>query len=87
MKLYRDTYEGEPFVRVVGPEGSAANADVRGTNQVKIWVNVDPATGQMIVVSHIDNLMKGQASNAVQNMNILFGLDETTGLTLPGQFP
>ncbi len=86
-KLYQDAYKDEPFVRVVGPEGAAANADVRGTNRCKIWVNVDPATGQMIVVSHIDNLMKGQASNAVQNMNILFGLDETTGLTLPGQFP
>ena len=85
--LYRDTYADEPFVRVVGPDGSAANTDVRGTNLCKLWVNCEAATGQLIVVSHIDNLMKGQASNALQNMNILFGLDETAGLGLPGLFP
>lgn len=86
-ELYRDTYAGEPFVRVVGPEGSAANADVRGTNLCKLWVNCDAATGQLLVVSHIDNLMKGQASNALQNMNIMFGLEETAGLMFPGLFP
>ena len=87
VKLYRDAYAGEPFVRVVGPEGTASNADVRGTNLCKLWVNCDPATGQLIVVSHIDNLMKGQTSNALQNTNVMFGLDETAGLMVPGLFP
>ena len=86
-QLYRDTYAGEPFVRVVGPEGAAASSDVRGTNVAKLWINCDPATGQLIVVSHIDNLMKGQAANALQNMNLMFGIKETAGLELPGQFP
>ena len=86
-KLYQDTYAGEPFVRVVGPEGAASNTDVRGTNLCKIWVNCDPTTGQLVVVSHIDNLMKGQTSNAMQNMNVMFGLDETAGLDFPGLFP
>jgi N-acetyl-gamma-glutamyl-phosphate reductase len=86
-RLYRDTYAGEPFVHVVGPEGAASSSDVRGTNLAKLWVHCDPTTGQMIVISHIDNLMKGQASNAVQNMNIMFGLEESAGLELPGQFP
>ena len=85
--LYRDTYAGEPFVRVAGPEESAANSDVRGTNLCKIWVNCDPATGMLVAISHIDNLMKGQASNALQNLNIMFGLEETAGLKFPGQFP
>lgn len=85
--LYRDTYGAESFVRVAGPDGSASNTDVRGTNLCKLWVNCDPNTGQLIVVSHIDNLMKGQASNALQNMNIMFGLDETAGLNFPGLFP
>lgn len=85
--LYRETYAGEPFVRVAGPEDSASNTDVRGTNVCKVWVNCDEATGQLLVISHIDNLMKGQAANAVQNMNIMFDLDETTGLTGAGLFP
>jgi len=86
-QLYRDVYAGEPFVRVVGPDSAAANSDVRGTNVAKLWVNCDTATGLLIVVSHIDNLMKGQAANALQNMNLMFGLKETAGLELPGQFP
>jgi N-acetyl-gamma-glutamyl-phosphate reductase len=48
---------------------------------------VDERTGTLIVVSHIDNLVKGQAGSAVQNMNILFGLEETTGLLHPGIYP
>ena len=67
--------------------GAAANADVRGTNRCKIWVNVDPATGLMIVVSHIDNLMKGASGQAVQNMNLMFGLPETTALDQRPLFP
>ena len=86
-KLYGETYADEPFVDVAGPDGSASNTDVRGTNRCKLWVNCDDATGMLLVVSHIDNLMKGQASNALQNMNILFDIDETTGLDFPGLFP
>ena len=51
---------------------------------VSFW---DERTGRLIVISMIDNLMKGQAGSAVQNMNILFGLDERTGLLRPGQYP
>jgi len=87
VKLYRDTYAGEPFVRVIGPEGSTSNAAVRGSNFCNLWVNFDKATGQMVVVSHIDNLMKGQAGNALQNMNIMFGIKETAGLMSVPQFP
>jgi N-acetyl-gamma-glutamyl-phosphate reductase len=61
--------------------------NVRGSNFCNISVNVDERTGKLIVVSLIDNLMKGQAGSAVQNMNIMFGLDETEGLFHPGNFP
>ncbi|MBW2345306.1 MAG: N-acetyl-gamma-glutamyl-phosphate reductase, partial [Deltaproteobacteria bacterium] len=50
-------------------------------------INVDERTGRLIVVSLIDNLVKGQAGSAVQNMNILFGLEETAGLMHPGIYP
>lgn len=85
--LYQDFYKDSPFVRVVPQKGSASNNEVRGTNFCVVWVNVDPRTRQMIVVSHIDNLIKGQAGSAVQNMNLMFGLDETTGLMRPAFYP
>jgi N-acetyl-gamma-glutamyl-phosphate reductase len=50
-------------------------------------LNMDQRTSKLIVVSLIDNLVKGQAGSAVQNMNILFGMEETAGLLRPGQYP
>lgn len=85
--VYEDFYKDSRFVRVVGPDGSASNNDVRGSNNCVVWTNVDARTGRMIVVSHIDNLMKGQAGSAVQNMNVMFGLDEATGLSRPAFYP
>ena len=87
LALYADTYADEPFVRVIGPKDSTNNIAVRGSNFCNLWVNFDSSTGQMVVISHIDNLMKGQAGNALQNMNLLFDLPETTGLLKPPQFP
>jgi N-acetyl-gamma-glutamyl-phosphate reductase len=87
VAAYREFFQGSRFVRVVGPEGSASNNDVRGSNFCVIWVNFDERTGQMIVVSHIDNLMKGQAGSAVQNMNVMFGVDEGAGLMRPAFYP
>ena len=86
-ELYREFYAASPFVRVHPPDTPAGNNDVRGCNMAVLWVNADPRTGQMIVVSHIDNLMKGQAGSALQNMNLMFGLDETTGLRRPPYYP
>ena len=72
----------------VEPQGvPTSNNDVRGSNLCVLSVNVDPRTRQMIVVSHIDNLMKGQAGSALQNMNVMFGLDETIGLRRPPFYP
>ena len=84
--IYRDFYEGEPFVRFVG-NVSPETRWVKGTNFVDIGVNVDSRTGRVIAMGAIDNLYKGAAGQAVQNMNIRFGLDERTGLNSVADFP
>jgi N-acetyl-gamma-glutamyl-phosphate reductase len=87
LDAYRAYYSGETFVRVFGPETPQMSTHVRGSNFCNISVNYDARTGKMIVVSLIDNLLKGQAGSAVQNMNVLFGFDEAEGLKNPGLFP
>jgi len=84
---YAAFYEGSSFVRVERSGTPVSNNDVRGSNYCVLSVNVDQRTGRLIVVSHIDNLMKGQAGSALQNMNVMFGLDETLGLSRPPFYP
>jgi N-acetyl-gamma-glutamyl-phosphate reductase len=62
-------------------------ASVRGSNCFAITADADERTGKLRIVSHIDNLMKGQSGAAVQNMNILLGFPETTALGFPGDYP
>ena len=87
IEAYTSFYRNEQFVLVTDETGTAGNRQVRGTNRCVLWVNMDRRTHTMVVVSHIDNLVKGQAGSAVQNMNILFGLDEKLGLNTPGMYP
>ena len=87
LTAYQEYYQNEPFVTVIDESGSAGNRHIRGTNRCVIWVNLDRRTNTLVVMSHIDNLLKGQAGSAVQNMNILFGLEETLGLSTPGMYP
>ena len=86
-EVYRSLYKDEIFVRVFGPERPQSSVDVRGTNFCNLSLNVDERTGKLIVISLIDNLVKGQAGSVVQNMNIMFGLEDTVGLLSPGQYP
>jgi len=80
-------YEDEPFLRVV-PEGVVpATRHVRGSNHCLIGVFDDRLPGRAIVLSAIDNLVKGASGQAVQNMNVVFGLDETAGLEQQPLFP
>jgi N-acetyl-gamma-glutamyl-phosphate reductase len=73
-------YENRPFVRIK-PEGKSADTlHVKGTNFCDIGVHVDRAANRMVLTSAIDNLVKGAAGQAVQNMNIMLGLEETAGL-------
>jgi N-acetyl-gamma-glutamyl-phosphate reductase len=87
LKVYADYYKGEPFVRVL-PEGCfPVTSHVRGSNFCDIGLTVDQRTGRVIVVSAIDNLVKGASGQAVQNMNIMNGFPETMGLEGLGLFP
>lgn len=79
-ELYKAFYANAPFVRLRKQE--PAIKDVRGTNYCDLYVTYDKRTNMVIVISVIDNLIKGAAGQAVQNMNIMFGLDETKGLNL-----
>lgn len=80
LDLFGDFYNGEPFVRVRPAGDLPQTKQVWGSNFCDIGVQVDERTGRITVVSVIDNLVKGAAGQAIQNMNIIFGLDETTGL-------
>lgn len=81
-KIYESAYQDKPFIRLVD---SAHCAVVAGTNYCDISVHVNG--NKIIVTSAIDNLVKGAAGQAVQNMNIMFNLNETTGLSFPGTHP
>lgn len=87
QKIYKETYAGEPFVRVLA-EGKLPNVkNVRGTNLCEIGLVVNKRTNTLIVVSAIDNLVKGAAGQAVQNMNIMMGFEEETALKAIALFP
>ena len=85
--LYRGFYKGEPFVRVLRAGQFPNLSSVVGSNFCDIGVTVDPRTGRLIVVSVIDNLIKGASGQAIQNMNLICGLDERTGLPGIALFP
>jgi N-acetyl-gamma-glutamyl-phosphate reductase len=87
LDLYKVFYADACFVRVFGSAAALGTVHVRGTNYCNLVVSVDVRTQQLRIVSYIDNLVKGQAGSAVQNMNLLFGLDETAGLDAPGMYP
>jgi len=81
VELYRQTYAGEPFIHVLPAGRLATLRHVVNTNRCAI--SLTPVDGrQWIVCSAIDNLIKGASGQAVQNMNVMFGLDETLGLTM-----
>jgi N-acetyl-gamma-glutamyl-phosphate reductase len=84
--LYEEFYANEPFI-VLHQEGSLPEIKhVNGSNTCHIGFVLDKRTNRIIIVAAIDNLIKGAGGQAVQNMNILFGLDETTGLLSPAWY-
>ncbi|HXX65394.1 MAG TPA: N-acetyl-gamma-glutamyl-phosphate reductase [Bacteroidota bacterium] len=78
VTLYQQYYATHPFVRITNSIPQILS--VRGTNYCDIALYVDQRTNQLIIISVIDNLVKGAAGQAIQNMNLMFALDETTGL-------
>ncbi len=87
LKVYNKFYHGEAFVRVLPPGEFPATGHVRGSNFCDIGLTVDSRTGRVIVVSALDNLVKGAAGQAVQNMNIMCGFPENMGLESLPLFP
>lgn len=85
--LYQDFYKDERFVRPCEPGSFPATQYVRGSNYCDIAAKVDTRTNRIVVVSAIDNLVKGAAGQAVQNMNLILGLDESLGLSVVPLFP
>lgn len=85
--IYEKFYQKEPFVHLL-PKGKLPETkSVKGTNNCHVQIEVDERTNRLVVLTVIDNLGKGAAGTAVQNMNILFGLPETTGLKQVGLVP
>jgi N-acetyl-gamma-glutamyl-phosphate reductase len=87
VALYADTYKHEPFVRPLPKGQFPATAFVRGSNFCDIGVTVDSRTNRIVVVSAIDNLVKGASGQAIQNMNLMCGFPETLGLEGLAIFP
>lgn len=80
-------YANEPFLQICAPGIIPGTHEVRGTNQCRIGIAADRQNGRAIIVSVIDNLVKGASGQAIQNMNVMFGLEETTGLRAHAVFP
>jgi N-acetyl-gamma-glutamyl-phosphate reductase len=83
----QDAYAKEPFVHVLPPGEFPHTKSVHGANSCHLSAVIDPRTGRVLVTSAIDNLVKGAAGQALQNVNLLMGLDETLGLDVIGVYP
>ncbi len=86
VSLYEEVYRNERFVRVLRDEPVPSISSVVGSNFCDVGVYLDDRTNQLIVVSMLDNLLKGAAGQAVQNMNIMFDFPEETSLERPGLY-
>ncbi len=87
MKAYHDMYDDEFFVRVLEYGECPETKWVEGSNFVDVSCMIDERTGRVVMMGALDNLVKGAAGQAIQNMNIIFGLDEKMGLDFAPTFP
>lgn len=85
--LYNTFYNGEPFVRVMPPGVTPGIKTTIGSNLCDVSLAVDRENGRLVAIGAIDNLLKGQAGNALQNLNVMFGLPETLGLARTPIYP
>ena len=85
--VYDNYYGDEKFIRVLDRDVCPETKWVEGSNYVDIGFKIDPRTNRIIMMGAIDNLVKGAAGQAVQNMNLMFGLKESEGLELVPMFP
>ncbi len=87
QQIFEEYYSDEPFVDVMPAGSHPETRSVRGSNHCRIAVHYLAASKKYVVLSVIDNLVKGAAGQAIQNMNLMFGFDETTGLNALGMMP
>lgn len=87
VELYRQYYEGHPFIRIREVGTWPATKEVWGSNYCDIGFSTDERTGRVTILSAIDNVVKGAAGQAVQNLNLMMGWDESTGLGLVPVYP
>jgi N-acetyl-gamma-glutamyl-phosphate reductase len=80
-------YDDAPFVRALPPGEMPDPKRVTGANVCEVGVGLDPRSGTVVAVGAVDNLVKGAAGQAVQNLNLMLGLEETTGLPTVGLYP
>lgn len=86
-ELYSQAYADETFVRLLPEDNFPATQYVRGSNFCDVNFSIDKRTNRIIVIAAIDNVVKGAAGQAVQNMNIMLGYEESTGLEIVPLFP
>jgi N-acetyl-gamma-glutamyl-phosphate reductase len=86
-RILEQRFADEPFVRILGEGVSPQTRHVRGSNLCHIGVFADRVKGRAILLSAIDNLVKGASGQAVQNMNVMLGIPETTGIDQVAMFP
>ncbi len=84
-EIYGNFYKDKPFIRLI--KGIPALGSVRGSNFCDIGFEIEKGSDRIVVISAIDNLVKGASGQAIQNMNLMFGLPETTGLWTPALAP
>ncbi|MCA1726722.1 MAG: N-acetyl-gamma-glutamyl-phosphate reductase, partial [Actinobacteria bacterium] len=86
-RTLEETYAGEPFVRVLAAGETPDPRRIAGTNVCELSVHADAHTGTAVVIGAVDNLGKGAAGQAIQNLNLMLGLPETAGLSTIGVYP
>ncbi|MDQ1911308.1 N-acetyl-gamma-glutamyl-phosphate reductase [Paenibacillus sp. GD4] len=87
LELFRSYYAGRKFVRIRDKGKWPATKEVWGSNYCDIGISLDPRTGRLTVISVIDNVVKGAAGQAIQNLNLMMGWDEATGLAFTPVYP
>jgi LysW-gamma-L-alpha-aminoadipyl-6-phosphate/LysW-L-glutamyl-5-phosphate reductase len=90
-RIYRKEYSREPFIRIVKEKAGIYRYPepkiLTGSNYCDIGFELDPVENRLVVLSALDNLMKGAAGNGIQVMNVMYGWEETAGLEFPGLHP
>ena len=87
IEHYKNFYNNEYFIRVLDIGRFASTHSISGSNFCDIGIKIDRRVNRLVVTSAIDNLIKGASGQAIQNMNIILGFGETTGLQSPAIFP